>query len=366
MATTRHSLLRLLAAAARGRTDLELDAFDLPAIDWAVTAGLGPLLHRATSDDPSRSAHPRHERLLSTDLTARVLTGETIDAVGEVLDRAAAVGIEVTLLKGIALAGRLYPEPHLRPMADVDLLVEASAVAPFESLLTELGYRGRSPYADDFYERHHHVRPYFHPERREWIEVHRGLFPPYSPLADDPLFSPPSLLATVVPSELSGRSVRRLAPEIELVYLASHWAFELDPVGALVPMLDVLLLCAHETLDWQAVVDAAGTSTAAGHLYLLLSFLQGDVALDLPSSSFERLRRRQSNWSPLNLRLAHRLVRTYAVGGRPFDRWMTARSFDRIWEALTSGGRPLANLMSVPLRLAPDRWQPSRRRVPDG
>ena len=50
-------------------------------------------------------------------------------------------GIDLLVLKGMALAHLVYPRPGLRPMSDIDLLVSASAAERGQALLAELGFR---------------------------------------------------------------------------------------------------------------------------------------------------------------------------------------------------------------------------------
>jgi hypothetical protein len=61
--------------------------------------------------------------------------------VGPVLQRCAAVGVEVIVLKGPALAERLYPDPALRPCSDLDLLVRSADRGRADAALRSLGHR---------------------------------------------------------------------------------------------------------------------------------------------------------------------------------------------------------------------------------
>src|SRR5207253_6578076 len=96
----------------------------------------------------------------------------------------------LTLLKGVSVCEQYYPEPHLRPMVDIDVLVDPAALASVESLLLELGYRRRSQNPPEFYDAHHHTTPFRHPQTQAWVEVHRRLFPVASPLGSDSIVAP--------------------------------------------------------------------------------------------------------------------------------------------------------------------------------
>ena len=76
-----------------------------------------------------------------TDHIASSLQAERRAAVAtEALTALAAAGVPVILLKGIAYAGTLYPDPALRPMSDIDLLVRATDFITATRTLQRLGY----------------------------------------------------------------------------------------------------------------------------------------------------------------------------------------------------------------------------------
>jgi hypothetical protein len=66
-------------------------------------------------------------------------------ALCEILSATAAWGLRPILLKGAALAHRVYPRPALRPMRDVDLLARPGEAPALQALLGELGYRPALP-----------------------------------------------------------------------------------------------------------------------------------------------------------------------------------------------------------------------------
>jgi hypothetical protein len=59
-------------------------------------------------------------------------------------------GIPAIALKGMALAGRVYPDPACRPMEDIDLLVKPEHLAAASELLVALGYADKSFGIEDF------------------------------------------------------------------------------------------------------------------------------------------------------------------------------------------------------------------------
>src|SRR4051812_2753928 len=150
-----------------------LQEVDEHQISWICEAGLAPLLYRALRKEIDQLSKPRRETLLSAHLTAMAWHGNLVGTTREIVQACEARGIQVTLLKGISISDQYYPEAHLRPMGDIDILVPPSAYATVESEILQLGYQKRDYQVP---EGAHHGAPLFHPGRRTWVEIHTALF----------------------------------------------------------------------------------------------------------------------------------------------------------------------------------------------
>jgi len=347
------SLAPLLVAARHDRRDLALADFSPEQIQWAVTAGLGPWLRRCTARDPRATESPAWPLVQSADLTARFLADEKLDAMDEILGHVERHVPPLTLLKGISLCEQHYPEPHLRTMGDIDVLVDEASVPELESRLIELGYRPQSAYPREFYESHHHTMPLFHPRRRVWVEIHRGLLPPSSPAAPDPVFSPGRVAAELEPSRFRGHRVNRLTGELQLVYVAAHWGFGFKRDRALTGMLDVSRLLDRTPLSWSRILAWLEGSFAATYVHLLLSYLARRGLADVDPTVLDQLAGRQRTLGPASLGVLHALLDRYVMAGRPFDRLVSARTFGLLWPTLLSPGRPSGNALRLGWRLLP-------------
>jgi hypothetical protein len=85
---------------------------------------------------------------LARDLTvAAALNAWHEEVVRELLDSLAAGGVPMLLLKGTGLAYTVYPEPHLRPRLDVDLLIRRETLGTAEEVLAARGWE-RPPERD--------------------------------------------------------------------------------------------------------------------------------------------------------------------------------------------------------------------------
>jgi hypothetical protein len=330
-----------------------LAAFDDAQIRWAIETGLGPLLVYATTADPQASTSPLWPFLQGADLLARMLTDEQFDAVSEILDACEARVPALTLLKGISIADQHYPVPHLRPMRDIDILVDEAALPIIESLLCALGYRQQSTNPPSFYDTHHHRMPFVHPQRGVWVEVHRGLFPAHSRVGTDRIFGLEHLDSQLRPSTFRGRPVTRLSDALQIVYIASHWALDFQPIGGIIAMLDLIYLLKHskEAVCWEHMLDWLHGSVAATPLYLLLTYLDTYQLIDIAPEILHELSVRQRSFGSLNLHIMHRLIDRYSVDGHPFGRVYSGHHLNILWETLLLPGPPLGNLLQVPRNL---------------
>jgi hypothetical protein len=83
-------------------------------------------------------------------------------------------GIKAIALKGVALAGDVYPDIGLRPMVDIDLLVKEDELAFADKVMTDLGYATvHSLKSEQWYKEHHfHLPPYRHARKPVVVEIH--------------------------------------------------------------------------------------------------------------------------------------------------------------------------------------------------
>jgi Uncharacterised nucleotidyltransferase len=144
--------LRQPAAVARVRLPAGADAgaFGIAAF----SAGMGPLLglwlERGTLRAPADVA-----AVLALHLAhGRARADRQHAALRVALDALAADGIDATVVKGAHTGGSHFPEPGVRPAADVDLVLDPRALAGAEARLAAAGFspgaRQRQPYKCDW------------------------------------------------------------------------------------------------------------------------------------------------------------------------------------------------------------------------
>lgn len=347
-------LIPLLRAIAADADRLDPDLLGDAAVRWAIAVGLGPTLYRAVRNHPSfdRSREP-FQSLRGSDLAGRVVVGEILDALEQILASSGALAAEITLLKGVSFSQLLYPEPHLRPMADIDLLVTERARTELESILRQLGYRQQSSLPSEFYETHHHGMPFVHEERKLCVEVHTALVS-RSAVARDVVFSPRYVSSRTEPAISRGHRTNRLAPELELAYTCTHWAQERGCfAGGVLPLVDVIhqVTRRRDELDWDRLLSDLADSHAATHLHLALGYLARREVIVLPSGVAERLQAAQRCRLGPSEPILDRLLDRYAMEGR-FGRLATANNVRSVWDTLLAPRSAWRNLATLPWNVA--------------
>ena len=317
-------LLRYAAGNSSPTSDGQLSSLLREVSDrelrWLLAGGLGPLIFHATRNISDGMPAKLREVLLSADLTAQVLHGAIIDSAKDVIDACAVCEVPVTLLKGISISGQYYPEAHLRPMSDVDVLIPAQGYSAVESELARRGFqRGSDPPMEDAY----HGIPLVHRERRVWVELHTALYPQRSGLMENSTFGLQNVAARSVDSLFHGRQVRRLSNELQLVYIASSWIQDLTlsriHPTSLPALFDAvyLLKSSGENFNWSEINSWLDDELAATSLFVVLSYL-ARRGLCAPAA-LSPFRSHQRLVGAIQLPIIHAIVDHYLIGGRPWN-----------------------------------------------
>jgi hypothetical protein len=163
-----------------------------------------------------------------------------------------------------------------------------------------------------------------------------------------------------------GHTVWQLSAELQLVYIAAHWAQSCKRLGGMIAMVDTIYLLRQTsaTLDWARITAWLDGSVAAPHVFLLLTYLAGHQVIALDPQVLQRLGGRPGVVGTLNVRLLHAMVDWYVVDGRPAGLFLRPLSLLRAWDSLLAPGSVLSNLVRACLRvLVPARWHPGLARV---
>ncbi len=196
--------------------------------------------------------------------------------------------IPLMLLKGVHLARFVYPEPALRSMADLDLMVPRDRLVEAENLFLGAGY-GPTPRPDpvEFCTRSNHLAKLSAPGGTV-VELHWTIERPTSPFAID--LDGLWARADIVPFEK--QRVRVLSPEDLVLHLVLHTSyhhgFDRSAIKALVDLRHVI---DHhrDTLDWNALVARANAWGAGGVTYVTLQLATSLMGVPVPAAALRTL-----------------------------------------------------------------------------
>lgn len=360
------SLLTDLLLRAAGESPRHaLETIPDEAVDGLLESGIGPLLFHLVPELSQRISPAALERVQAARLTAEFITRERFDALRDLL--VALRGrchLRPVLLKGIAVASAYYPARSLRTMADTDLLLAPPDVPAAEATLAGLGYCPRSTRPAGHYRTHHHGMPMRHRETGLWVEVHTALSPPHSPFSQVRPLDMQTVRANCRPWEIDGSPVARLAPELELVYIACHWAAEWRRPGSVSALFDAVFLLRQcgKAFDWSKFLAFASATHVQPCVRTLLGGLARRNVIRVPET-IEHWLAARGLADALLVRARDRLFDRYVLAQRPPGRFVTESNLRLMWGTLHGPGTPSRRLALVPwhLQFPPqrtDRFRP--------
>lgn len=257
--------LRILADLITGRLapDRVADS-QWPAIaQLAIEHSLGPMLMWTLKGQAERLASdPRFQRVANMASMAAFnyqLQWESQVAIQESLSQAS---IAAMWIKGMYLAHRLYPQPYLRPMDDLDLWVSEHQFQPTLAAIQGLGFQlqlNGAP-AEKLGSPAHLASQYLFTRGEAWpirLELHRRLFD----RRDSLTLSPADSNWFWQQGETwiqDGVRFTTLRPEAHLLYLCAHAVLSHGEARfSLLRTLDLHYLITQNSLDWEQVVARA-------------------------------------------------------------------------------------------------------------
>lgn len=202
----------------------------------------------------------------------------------DVENRATALGLTVTRLKGMALTDRIYSNRGARFMSDADVLVHPDEHAEFCKMLEGLGWR---PLPTPRWRANAFKREFHKTQSGAEcaLEVHTELIP----------FRP--LLARHAFKEI--RKTGGMSLEIELLYLAAHAGYQ-HTFLRIYWLLDIGLFIRHHAgeINWSRVFKLADELRLSRSLKMGLSILQKNFTLtEAPQISNFIQRSPRISWS---------------------------------------------------------------------
>jgi hypothetical protein len=266
--------------------------------DWsrlltaARTERVAPLLAHALeraqlapASTPADARSALRREYLATAAKAAVLG----DAAARLLSRFARGGIPVIALKGLALAETIYPNPALRPMEDLDLLVRPDDLPAAVRLLEEAGYREAWHGFPDFQRADGLVDVDLHTAL-----LHEGEIPTR---LDAQAIESEALWTAAQPATIAGETGLILSPAHQLLHLCQHLCYH-HALSGLLRHADILALVTRhpELLVPERLGPPAATRAGRRALYHALASCERRLGWELPADLLDTLRPLDRSW----------------------------------------------------------------------
>jgi hypothetical protein len=224
---------------------------------------------------------------------------------GEALEVLTRANIDVMLFKGAALAPLVYGNFVLRPMGDLDLMIELSRAEEARQVLVDAGwFWTRDPQLDEFYKDHHHLPPLIDSRGTgAVIELHTALFFTGNPFR----FDPDTLRRRARTVRVQRWSVQVPDSLHLLLHACLHFAWShLLSKGAWRTFRDVDVLVEAEKIDWPAFIALAKEARGTSSAYWTFRMAKVLSGITIPDEVMAALR------PPISEFLARRLEQHYA------------------------------------------------------
>ena len=193
-------------------------------------------------------------------------------------------GIEVLLLKGAALALAFYPDPALRPMSDIDILVRPEQIAKATEVCRRLGWQ---PIFDPLDLLPLDQGVHFVRGSEFQLDLHwRPFWEFRRDASDDPLW------VHAVPLTMGAESTRCLNGTHQLLHVCVHGTQRCDvPLIRWVADAMAVLRSPRQTVDWDELTEQTARRRYTRHMLDTLSYLQQRLDAPIPAEAMVRLRK---------------------------------------------------------------------------
>lgn len=321
-------------------------------LHWLAEQGLGPFVyHHLRAHDCLALLSEEGRSLLYTSHAQAALLEAIQHEATTALAALAQAGVEVVVLKGMALAHTVYPNPRCRPRSDLDLWIPAAQRADAQAALLTVGYTLTEPAAPDAPEGEDKfgregmagglIELQWPALRGEWLRHcatvdHEGMWQ----------------RRWLVP--FGGQVAAILSPEDTLLHLCFHQAINHQFTFPcwLRSLLDVHLVLHTYPIEWDALLERARTWGLATVTWTVLELAQGLLGTLVPQRVLSAL-------APAAPRRA--AIRRLPLARSVLEMWPSDYHSRRFLIQLLLVPRPAAALALLRHALAPDAaWLAAR------
>jgi len=262
--------------------------FSLADLDWeyliekSLRHGIIPILHYVLSREEMNVTIPEEawkklEDTYYSIASVNILFKEELD---RVLFSLRDVGVEVIVLKGIALGMTTYPDFSLRPMNDVDLLVRKEDFKRVREKLLGMGYEDQTSGPEDFLKK-------IAKNVTMDIDVHTDLLnvTRVKTRGKAHKLNIEDFWKRAVTIERDGQLFKMLSPEDNLLDLCLHLVLH-HGFSKLIWAIDIACFIKHHNgiLDWSRFLKECEKSRSSKIVYYAFLYVKNILGLTIPNN----------------------------------------------------------------------------------
>jgi hypothetical protein len=270
-------------------------------VETAVRQGVAPMVHRGLVVGLGRShselvPEPPRSRLEELAATSSARNRRLLGVVGEILHALDGRGIRPLGLKDLGLAVEVFPDPGLRPLGDLDLLVAHDEYEEVAAAMAGIGFESLMTPGATFmlaYGWGHHFR---RAEGNVWVDLQWNVLQREwgAPAVGRRSFDPAVLRDGAYGVQLPGDAECELlvpSREAMLFHLCSH--LEGHEYGELILFCDIAecLRCWEDELDWERVISIARRFEAEATVFHVLRLTRSLLGAPVPEHVLAELSR---------------------------------------------------------------------------
>jgi len=194
------------------------------------------------------------------------------------------MGVEVVLLKGMAIVVAYYKDIGARPMNDVDLLVREEDVQKTLQFLKVQGWQSVSGSRLSKPVKHIHSLDLRNKEGYE-LDVHwRAFYQCSWDMADKALWEQTEEVA------FKGSTIKILNPTQQILHNCAH-GIRWNAISSIRWVVDVMKILENRasSINWESLVSEAAARNLSLTMFYTLSYLKSEFHADLPDDILKRL-----------------------------------------------------------------------------
>ena len=213
------------------------------------------------------------------------------DGLSQLLSAFNEEGIPVIVLKGPALLGSVYQDISLRPMSDLDILVQPEHLDRAEAIALHQGFVYIASRRSQELARMkiRHLANMMHIQKRIPLEIHQHIVDLDSPYR----FDLSSFWARAKNTTILGASALTFAPEDLLIHLSINFLYDrrYNSISAVGQLCDISEIILHygDSLNWNLIEKSAKEYGIAPTLHCVFYICEQLLGTQVPASVLARL-----------------------------------------------------------------------------